>query len=341
VYSWVAGNFRAHDPLTGTVLWEVNCDWNWNGWSMNTVPAIDDGKAFVEQPPNLVAIDLAARTNIWTAAGGVTGSPAVANGIVYAIVGDGVQAFSAQNGASLGFYEATNDTGVAWQPIVTDDALFVSSPSATYIFDLASYQLRQTIPYGGPLSLANGWLYIAGQDGELRAYTVSPTAPEILVQPFGQTVLGGSDVTFAVVASGTPPPNYFWQRNGAPLSGATNPSLTLMSVARTNSGGYNVIVSNILGCIASSNSALVVHVPQRLGAPMVLPDGALILSSRDADGGLLSQSDLAMLQPQVSSNLTKWVTLPGSLTLTNGALQFRDSGATNGPFRFYRIIENW
>jgi uncharacterized repeat protein (TIGR01451 family) len=179
VYSWVAGNFRAHDPITGTVLWEVNCGWNWGGWSMNTVAAIDGGKAFVENPPNLTAIDLTARTNIWTLAAGVTGSPAVANGsngVVYAITGGSVQAFSTENGTSLGFYEA-NDNGLAWQPIVTDDALFVSSGSATYIFDLASHQLLQTIPHGGPLSIANGSLYIAGQDGSLVVYTVVPAGP--------------------------------------------------------------------------------------------------------------------------------------------------------------------
>ncbi len=172
VYSWVAGNFRAHDPLTGTVLWMASFGWNWDGWSMNTVSAIDGGRAFVQQRPNLIAIDLTTHTNAWIVTGGVKGSPAVAKGIVYAIIGDGVRAFSAQDGTSLGVYEATNDTGVAWQPIVTDDALFISSSSATYIFDLASHQLLQTIPYGGQLSMANGWLYIAGQDGWLRCYYI-------------------------------------------------------------------------------------------------------------------------------------------------------------------------
>ncbi len=687
VYSWVAGNFRAHDPLTGAVLWMASFGWNWDGWSMNTVSAIDGGRAFVQQRPNLIAIDLTTHTNAWTVTGGVKGSPAVANGIVYAIIGDGVQAFSAQNGTSLGIYEATNDTGVAWQPIVTDDALFISSPSATYVFNLASHQLVQTIPFGGPLSLANGWLYIAGQDGWLRAYTVpntnppaifiqpagqtatagsavtfnvtafgglplsyqwqfngtnlggatnvsltlsnvqmsqagnyavlvtnaygsalssnalltvyadhyawnpipspqgtnvpflvtllaqdatngtmigytnsvtlagmatnrpgtnfdfeagtlapwtplntgsspgpyqlvtydvngdgksstafaieansgtpdgitqniqltggltytvdmdiatddtgggnnadggttaiqiggttvaqfgwgyvsygqiyrtnlhgtytpstsgtyavtltfyrgygeagglwcladdlriigpggpvailptlsgnftngvwsgtlvalnrgtnvvltaddghghrgvsnpfnilSTVAPFILVQPANCTVLGGSNVTFAVGASGTPPLSYLWQKNGAPLARATNVSLVLTNVTRTNSGTYTVVVTNLAGSITSSNAVLLVHVPQRLGVPVLLPNGTLVLTSGDMDGGTISASYLTNLQAQASSNLVNWVTLPGSLTLTNGMLRLQDSGSTNLPRRFYRIIENW
>jgi uncharacterized repeat protein (TIGR01451 family) len=176
LYSWVDGNFRAHDPVTGTVLWEVNCGRERSSGSMDTVAVIDGGKAFVEQPPNLTAIDLATRTNIWTVAAAVTGTPAVVNGTVYAIASDGVQAFSAENGTSLGFYEAY-DNSLAWQPIVTDDALFVASGTATYIFDLSSHQLLQKIPYGGPLSLANGSLYIAGEYGSLVVYTVPPAVP--------------------------------------------------------------------------------------------------------------------------------------------------------------------
>jgi outer membrane protein assembly factor BamB len=180
VYSWVAGMFKAHDPMTGTNIWSLSLAWNWDGYSMNTVAAIDGGFAFVQQRPNLIAIDLAAHTNIWIATGGMTGSPAVAKGIVYAIFGNQVNAFAAQSGASLGGYQAANDTGLAAQPIITDDALLVASSSSTYVFDLASHQLIQTIPYGGTLSLANGRLYIAGQDGWLRVYSTPNVGPAVL-----------------------------------------------------------------------------------------------------------------------------------------------------------------
>src|SRR5581483_7085642 len=176
VYSWVGGVFNAHNPATGTILWSANLGWNWNGWSMNTVPVMDGGLALIYEPPNLLAVDLTTHTNRWVASGVVnsyqTGSPAVANGIVYSVTGDHAQAFVAQTGTPLGIYQATNDTGLSGQPIVTDDSLLMASSTATYIFDLGSHQLVQTIPYGGQLSIAGGILYIAGGDGWLRAYSI-------------------------------------------------------------------------------------------------------------------------------------------------------------------------
>jgi uncharacterized repeat protein (TIGR01451 family) len=253
VYSWVNGSFRAHDPLTGAALWTFNYGWTSYYGSMNTVSAIDGGHAFVQYQSTLIAIDLNTHSDAWIAGGGVTGSPAVANGVAYAIIGDGVQAFSAQDGRSLGVYKATNDTGLAWQPIATDDALFISSPSATYVFDLASRQLLQKIPYGGPLSLANGWLYIAGQDGWLRAYTI---APSIFNQPVSQTVYPGGSASFSVAAAGTPPLTYQWQLNGRDIPGATNASLTVTNIAPALTGNYAALVSNPYGSVTSAPALL-------------------------------------------------------------------------------------
>ena len=241
IYTWVGGVFNAHDPMTGTVLWNLNFGWNWDGWSMNTVSAIDGGLAFVQRRPNLIAIDLAAHTNIWIATGGMTGSPAVAKGIVYAIFGNQVKAFAAQNGVSLGAYQAANDTGLAAQPIVTDDALLVASSSSTYVFDLSSHQLIQTIPYGGTLSLANGRLYIAGQDGWLRVYTVPNIGPAVL------SVIPSTGLT----------------ANG-PVGGPFNPSSQVYSLVNNGGASLNwaasqnanwVVLSDTNGSLAAGTAA--------------------------------------------------------------------------------------
>ena len=264
VYSWVAGVFRAHDPLTGNVQWSASFGWNWDGWSMNTVSAIDNGIAFVQQRPNLIAISLATQTNLWTAAGGMIGSPAVSKGIAYAIFGNQVKAFDAQTGASLGAYPATNETALAGQPIVADDALFVASAANTYVFDLASHQLLQTIPFGGSLSVANGMLYIAGQDGWLRAYVAGQVAPipvSIVLQPTNQTVNVNGTAVFSVTASGTPPLSYQWSFDGTNLVGATNATLTLNNVSPAEAGNYFVTISNPAGSVVSSNAVLTVYNP--------------------------------------------------------------------------------
>jgi len=168
-----------------------------------------------------------------------------------------------------------------------------------------------------------------------------PLAPSILAQPTNRTVLGGSNMAFTVGTYGTMPLRYTWRKNSVPLFGASNASLVLPGVTRTNSGIYSVVVTNGFGSVTSSNAMLLVHVPQRLGVPVLLPNGTVVLTSGDMDGGTISPSDLANLQAQVSSNLTDWVTLPASLALTNGMLQLQDHSSAGKPVRFYRIIENW
>jgi hypothetical protein len=171
--------------------------------------------------------------------------------------------------------------------------------------------------------------------------TVMAIPPTVVSQPASRTVLNGSNVTFTVDASGTPPLSYLWQKNGLSLAGASNVSFSLVNVMRTNSGAYNVMVTNIAGSVTSSNAILLVHVSQRLGMPVLLPDGTLAIASGDLDGGMPSASDLNNLQAQASTNLVDWVTLPGALTLTNDVLQLSDPEVSNAPMRFYRIIENW
>ena len=84
--------------------------------------------------------------------------------------------------------------------------------------------------------------------------------PAITTQPISQTVTAGADVTFTVVATGTAPLTYQWQKNGVNISGATNSSLTLTSVGSTsNAGTYTVIVSNSAGSVRSSGAALMVN----------------------------------------------------------------------------------
>jgi len=204
VYTWVAGVFQAHDPLLGNVLWQTNLNWAASSSSMYTVSAIDAGRAFVVQGGNssgsLGAIDLASHSLVWSIPGGIIGTPAVANGIVYAISNDTVFAFSAQTGATLGTYQATNDLLQTWQPIVTDDALIVSSFANTYVFDLPSRQLLQSIPTGGKPVLANGNLYIAGVDGAIHAYRTAFVQPAGIVLPPTRLPGGG----FSLQLSGVP-----------------------------------------------------------------------------------------------------------------------------------------
>jgi sugar lactone lactonase YvrE len=84
------------------------------------------------------------------------------------------------------------------------------------------------------------------------------TAPVILVQPTAQTVLNGGSATFSVTATGTSNMTYQWRKNGAAISTATNPTLTLPNVGTADAANYDVVVKNTLGDATSSIAQLTV-----------------------------------------------------------------------------------
>jgi hypothetical protein len=85
--------------------------------------------------------------------------------------------------------------------------------------------------------------------------------PVITAQPVSLVVTAYVDVTFSVSAGGTPPLQFQWRFNGAPLAGATNATLGLTNVQKSQEGLYSVQVQNTAGTILSSNAQLTVWVP--------------------------------------------------------------------------------
>ncbi|HVM50425.1 MAG TPA: C1 family peptidase [Candidatus Acidoferrum sp.] len=163
--------------------------------------------------------------------------------------------------------------------------------------------------------------------------------PTITAQPQSRTNYFGTTATFSVSATGTQPLGYQWRKFGTNLAVGTDTLLTLTDVGRRDDGLYSVLVTNILSSVLSSDAILLVQVPQRLGTPVLLTDGTCVLLSGDADGGLLSPSDLTNFAVYASTNLTDWVMLTNCPSLTSGQLEFIDLGCTQFPQRFYRILE--
>ena len=84
------------------------------------------------------------------------------------------------------------------------------------------------------------------------------SAPIIVQQPGGQDLARGGSVTMSVVATGTPAPSYQWQKNGINIPGQSAASLSLNFVTETDSGRYQVVVSNSAGAVVSANAEVFV-----------------------------------------------------------------------------------
>lgn len=103
----------------------------------------------------------------------------------------------------------------------------------------------------------------AGSDTSAAATltVVVPVAPAVTTPPASQTVLAGGSVTFNVVATGTAPLAYQWNKNGFPIGSATGASLTLTNVQAGDAGNYTVTVTNSVGSDTSVPAVLTVVVP--------------------------------------------------------------------------------
>jgi regulation of enolase protein 1 (concanavalin A-like superfamily) len=91
----------------------------------------------------------------------------------------------------------------------------------------------------------------------------SGLAARILNEPAGRTAAEGDSTTFTVLATGTPPLFYRWQRNGVDVPGALSASYLRgpLTVAGDNGTQFRCIVSNAQGADTSLTAQLTVSYP--------------------------------------------------------------------------------
>jgi hypothetical protein len=83
--------------------------------------------------------------------------------------------------------------------------------------------------------------------------------PNITLQPAGQSVQIGANVSLRVAANGTGPFNWQWLLNGALISGATNSTYSILAAQPLNSGSYQVVVGNSTAFVKSAPAAVMVQ----------------------------------------------------------------------------------
>jgi hypothetical protein len=128
--------------------------------------------------------------------------------------------------------------------------------TSTTVFSLGNSARN---PGGGSGADAANFL---GKIDEVRISSVARTAGQMLFVPVGiaittqpspanQLVGTGQSISYSVTASGSPL-NYQWRHNGSILANATNSTFTIASAQPTNSGNYDVLVTNNSYAVTSS-----------------------------------------------------------------------------------------
>ena len=105
----------------------------------------------------------------------------------------------------------------------------------------------------------------------LTVNNTAATAPAITTQPAAATVTAGQTATFSVVASGTAPLTYQWQKNNVAITGATGASYTTPATTTTDNGAnFRVVVTNGTGSATSNAALLTVNAVQVSGESITL-----------------------------------------------------------------------
>lgn len=164
----------AHDLTTGALAFEIpDPAFDWGGWSMHQAPVLGGANDLLAtNGGRLLSFNLGTRTIGWTQTGSFSGTPAVADGVIYVLNVGRIEMRSQATGAYIDSW--TPPEGTPRQPfILTNNLLFVSTATHTYAVDRATRRHLWRYPASGTLALAaEGILYISQANGALAAISV-------------------------------------------------------------------------------------------------------------------------------------------------------------------------
>ena len=155
----------------------------------------------------------------------------------------------------------------------------------------------------------------------------SAVAPTITTQPASITVTAGQTATFAVVAAGTGPLTYQWQKNGSNISGGTASYTTPATSTSDNGSTFVVTVSNSKGSVTSAAATLTVN-PAPVTAPTITsgPASQSVVAGQTATFSVVA-TGTAPLTYQWQKNNTN-ISGANGASYTTPATSSTDNGAT-------------
>ena len=177
-------------------------------------------------------------------------------------------------------------------------------------------------------------------------------APTITQQPAGASVTAGQNASFSVVATGTSPLTYQWQRNGVAIEGATAATYTLATTVLDSGAVFRAVVTNCAGSATSNDATLTVASSAPVLTITPQPANASVVAGTQANftvGGTCSSGNLGIGWQRSNDAGATWVNIASAVAATyslttvigdNGA-QFRAlldcSGQSGAPSNAARL----
>jgi hypothetical protein len=234
---------------------------------------------------------------------------------------------------------AINGTGTVTQNGVAGAT--VINPTACVVSRGQSINLMATGNFlcwtGATNTTASNITLCPSQDTNLAANFVGVTslAPQISLQPQGQSINQGNTLTLQTAAVGVPTPDFQWQFNGTNIGAGS--TLTISNITIASQGSYQCVLSNTAGSITSCVAAVVVDQPLRITQNRTEPEAQTIVPMCNGDMGFLYFGPAGRTyQIQASADLIQW-DIVGTNTTTAEINLFIDTNASQYPSRFYRV----
>jgi uncharacterized delta-60 repeat protein len=200
------------------------------------------------------------------------------------------------------------------------DASFVDGPNNLVYAIIV--QPDDNILLGGDMISPTQTNYIARLEGEYVAPTIQ-TPP----LPLTQTVEVGDSVGLRARVTGSFPLFYLWYFNNTNFIGSnTSSELQLTNLQSTQSGGYTVVVTNVVSAVTSSPAMLnVIPAVQRRPVPAISVMGE-------------TGSSLSVQYSDSPASASSWQALD-TMTLTLPPQYWFDLSTPLPPQRFYRLSQ--
>ncbi len=224
-------------------------------------------------------------------------------------------------------------TGYTWLTSPNGQNPFTTVPGATTATcTLVNVQTNNSGSYFVRVTYNSGTNIGLISPSQVVTLTVADQARITVQPPSVVSKLVGATASFSVTAQGFPPPGYQWRFNGTDLvdnsrlSGANGTNLTLSSLVTADSGGYDVVVTNLYSAVTSQVAMLTVYLPVGITVPP--QNTAVVLGSNAVLSVTASGTGLIYQWQRGGTNLLDGGRISGATTdlLTIAATTTNDAG---------------